>query len=147
MIVRGLSRVEARARGMMMLEKVGLAAKADDFPARLSGGQQQRVAIDRALAMEPEILLFDEPTSALDPELVGEVLDVMQVLARQHTTMVVVTHEMSFAAEVADRVMFMDEGRVVEEATPAAFFGAPREDRSRRFLERILRRSAMLAGR
>ncbi|WP_181702099.1 amino acid ABC transporter ATP-binding protein [Chthonobacter albigriseus] len=142
--VRRMPKAKARELALAHLDRVGLLAKADAYPARLSGGQQQRVAIARALAMEPEILFFDEPTSALDPELVGEVLDVMGALARQHTTMVVVTHEMSFAAEAADRILFMDEGRVVEEATPASFFGNPREERSRRFLDRTLSRYRLL---
>src|SRR5690606_14760466 len=137
---RGATRAEARAQAMEMLATVGLAEKADAYPARLSGGQQQRVAIARALAMKPEILLFDEPTSALDPELVGEVLAVMEALAERHTTMIVVTHEIAFAAEAADRIVFMDEGRIVEEAPADRFFAAPSEDRSWRFLERTMGR-------
>ena len=120
------------------LERVGLADKAGQFPLQLSGGQQQRVAIARALCMEPRIMLFDEPTSALDPEMVREVLDVMKQLAADGMTMVVVTHEVGFAREVADRVVLMDEGVVVEEATPTAFFGAPQQERTRRFLAQIL---------
>jgi polar amino acid transport system ATP-binding protein len=138
--VRGATRAEARSQGIEMLDSVGLADKLDAYPARLSGGQQQRVAIARALAMKPEILLFDEPTSALDPELVGEVLAVMEVLAERHTTMIVVTHEIAFAAAAADRVVFMDEGRIVEEAPAVRFFAAPGEERSWRFLERTIGR-------
>ena len=144
--MRGLPRVQARAKGSRIAGKVGLADKRDVYPAKLSGGQQQRVAIARALAMEPEILLFDEPTSALDPELVGEVLDVMQALAAQHTTMIVVTHEIGFAAEAADRIIFMDQGLIIEEAPPKDFFSNPKESRSRQFLERHLRRNAALAS-
>ena len=127
---------EVRAEAQALLAKVGLAAKADAFPARLSGGQKQRVGIARALAMKPDVLLFDEPTSALDPELVGEVLVVMRELARDGMTMVVVTHEMGFAREVADRIVFMDAGCVVETGTPEQFFGAPRTERARQFLQR-----------
>ncbi len=123
---------------MALLDKVGMADKADSYPVQLSGGQQQRVAIARALAMEPKIMLFDEPTSALDPEMIGEVLEVMVNLAREGMTMVVVTHEMGFAREVADRVIFMDEGAVVEEAPPAVFFDNPRHARTRKFLQQIL---------
>ncbi|WP_334175896.1 amino acid ABC transporter ATP-binding protein [Pseudoxanthobacter sp.] len=141
-IVRGLPRDRAREVADAMLDRVGLAARRDAYPAQLSGGQQQRVAIARALAMEPEILLFDEPTSALDPELVGEVLAVMQDLARRDVTMIVVTHEMGFAANVADRILFMDQGRVVEEASPQVFFSRPATDRARRFLESHLGRAA-----
>ncbi|MDF2619328.1 MAG: ATP-binding cassette protein [Xanthobacteraceae bacterium] len=137
-IVRGLARGEAEARAEAVLSRVGLAARQDAYPAQLSGGQQQRVAIARALAMEPEILLFDEPTSALDPELVGEVLAVMRDLAARDVTMIVVTHEMGFAREVADRVLFMDEGRLVEEAPPGQFFSAPSSARAQRFLDRLL---------
>ena len=144
LIVRGLPQAAARDRASALLDKVGLADKRDVYPARLSGGQQQRVAIARALAMEPEILLFDEPTSALDPELVGEVLDVMKNLALQHTTMIVVTHEIGFAAEAADRIFFMDAGQIVEEAAPGDFFTQPREPRSRQFLERYLSRNAAM---
>jgi polar amino acid transport system ATP-binding protein len=138
--VRGIARPAAKTRGMEMLASVGLADKADVHPARLSGGQQQRVAIVRALAMEPEILLFDEPTSALDPELVGEVLAVMAALAARHTTMIVVTHEIAFAAEAADRVVFMDAGRIVETAPAGRFFSAPAEERSWRFLDQTMGR-------
>jgi polar amino acid transport system ATP-binding protein len=129
-------RDEVRAEAEALLRKVGLAERADYFPARLSGGQKQRVGIARALAMKPELLLFDEPTSALDPELVGEVLVVMRELARDGMTMVVVTHEMAFAREAASRVVFIDHGRVVETGTPEAFFGRPATDRARQFLMR-----------
>lgn len=139
MRVRKLSRADAERRADALLAKVGLADHADKFPSQLSGGQQQRVAIARALAMEPKVLLFDEPTSALDPEMVGEVLDVMQALAKTGVTMVVVTHEMGFARRVADRVVFMEAGRVVETNTPEAFFTAPREERTRLFLDAILK--------
>jgi polar amino acid transport system ATP-binding protein len=145
--VLGLRPADARDRAMAILETVGLAQKANAYPATLSGGQQQRVAIARALAMEPELLLFDEPTSALDPELVGEVLDVIELLAAQRTTMIVVTHEIAFASEAATRVIFMDGGGIVEDASPAAFFNNPKEDRSRRFLDRSLRRYAQIGGR
>jgi polar amino acid transport system ATP-binding protein len=136
--VLGMAPEAARARAMALLEKVGLAAKAGNFPANLSGGQQQRVAIARALAMEPDIMLFDEPTSALDPELTGEVLRTMKQLADESMTMLVVTHEMGFAREVAHRVIFMDEGRVIEEAPSADFFREPRQARSREFLAHML---------
>ena len=136
--VRGMPLAVATAHGMALLEKVGLAHKADAYPAQLSGGQQQRVAIARALAMEPKVLLFDEPTSALDPELVGEVLSTMKALAAEGNTMVVVTHEMSFAREVADRVIFMDAGRIAEEGPPSQVFGAPRGERTRQFLSRLM---------
>jgi len=136
--VKKVSKAEAVKAGKEFLTKVGLGDKLDAFPSQLSGGQQQRVAIARALAMQPKLMLFDEPTSALDPELVGEVLDVMKNLAAEGMTMVVVTHEMGFAREVADRVVFMDEGRVVESASPAAFFQNPREQRTRTFLSKIL---------
>jgi general L-amino acid transport system ATP-binding protein len=138
MRVRGMSRGDAEARARAMLDKVGLAEHADKLPDQLSGGQQQRVAIARALAMEPKVLLFDEPTSALDPEMVGEVLSVMQALAHTGVTMVIVTHEMGFARRVADRVIFMEDGMVVEQAPPEAFFGAPREARTKAFLQAIL---------
>ncbi|WP_274426899.1 amino acid ABC transporter ATP-binding protein [Chelativorans sp. YIM 93263] len=131
------TRAETEERAMEMLERVGLAHKANDFPAALSGGQQQRVAIVRALAMKPEAILFDEPTSALDPETIGEVLAVMKELAREGMTMVVVTHEMGFAREVADRVVFMDKGRIVEIGPPEVIFTSPREDRTKAFLEMI----------
>jgi len=129
---------QAREKAMALLERVGLADKADVYPAQLSGGQKQRIAIVRALAMEPEVMLFDEPTSALDPEMVGEVLDVMRQLALDGMTMVVVTHEMGFAREVGDRVLFMDEGQVVEEGTPEQIFGAPRQARTQDFLRKVL---------
>lgn len=136
--VLGLSKAEAEKTAMYYLEKVGIADKAESYPSQLSGGQQQRVAIARGLAMKPKIMLFDEPTSALDPEMVGEVLDVMRALAREGMTMVVVTHEMGFAREVADRVIFMDQGQIVEEAEPEAFFASPKEERTRTFLSRVL---------
>ena len=129
---------EADARGLQLLERVGLAAQADKFPRQLSGGQQQRVAIARALAMDPVAMLFDEPTSALDPEMVSEVLDVMTSLAHEGMTMMIVTHEMGFARKVADRIVFMDKGRIVEEAPQAQFFDAPASARAREFLARIL---------
>jgi polar amino acid transport system ATP-binding protein len=137
--VRKLRKRDAVAQGRSLLEQVGLADKIDSYPAQLSGGQQQRVAIARALAMKPKLMLFDEPTSALDPELVGEVLDVMKGLAQDfQTTMVVVTHEMGFAREAADRVLMMDDGRIIEEGTPEHFFRAPREERTKQFLSAIL---------
>ncbi len=136
--VRGMPRDEALEMGNALLSRVGLAAKASAYPAQLSGGQQQRVAIARALAMKPALMLFDEPTSALDPEMIGEVLEVMKELAREGMTMIVVTHEMGFAREVADRVVMMDEGRVVEEGTPDAFFANPRHERTKSFLAKIL---------
>ncbi len=138
MKVRGLTREEAEQKAMELLERVGIADQAGKYPAQLSGGQQQRAAIVRALAMDPKIMLFDEPTSALDPEMIGEVLDVMRELARSGMTMLVVTHEMGFARDVADRVIFMDEGRIVEEGTPEEIFSSPREERTRNFLHRIL---------
>src|SRR5262245_24575965 len=136
--VRKLSRAEAERVARALLERVGLRDKAENYPANLSGGQQQRVAIARALAMQPKIMLFDEPTSALDPEMINEVLDVMTGLAREGMTMMCVTHEMGFARRVAHRVVFMDEGQVVEQATPEAFFTAPKSDRGRQFLSKIL---------
>jgi polar amino acid transport system ATP-binding protein len=136
--VRKMKRSEAQEAGRAMLGKVGLGDKLDTYPAQLSGGQQQRVAIARALAMEPKVMLFDEPTSALDPELVGEVLEVMKSLAREGMTMIVVTHEMGFAREVADRVMLMDEGVIIEEGPPAQFFNNPRHERTKLFLSKIL---------
>jgi len=136
--VRGLSWPEAEARAQRLLARVGLESQAGKYPAQLSGGQQQRVGIARALAMEPKVLLFDEPTSALDPEMVGEVLDVMQELAKTGVTMVVVTHEMGFARKVADRVVFMDAGRIVEQGAPAALFDAPSDSRLRNFLNAVL---------
>lgn len=140
-VVLGQSKKIARDKAMLLLQRVGLEDKHDVYPAKLSGGQQQRIAIARALAMEPEILLFDEPTSALDPELVGEVLDVMKVLAAQHTTMIVVTHEIGFANEAADRIVFMDAGLIIEEGKPRDFFTAPKEPRSKQFLERYINRN------
>ncbi|WP_088066737.1 amino acid ABC transporter ATP-binding protein [Gottfriedia luciferensis] len=134
----GQSEKEANETARHYLEKVGILEKAESYPSQLSGGQQQRVAIARGLAMKPDIMLFDEPTSALDPEMIGEVLDVMKTLAREGMTMVVVTHEMGFAKEVADRIVFMDEGRILEEAIPAEFYANPREERARLFLSRIL---------
>ncbi|MGG1658604.1 amino acid ABC transporter ATP-binding protein [Brevibacillus sp. NRS-1366] len=136
--VLGVSQKEADETALYYLEKVGIPEKADMYPTQLSGGQQQRVAIARGLAMRPKIMLFDEPTSALDPETIGEVLDVMKKLAQEGMTMVVVTHEMGFAREVADRIVFMDQGRILEEATPEEFFANPREERARLFLSRIL---------
>ena len=131
-------RAGAEARAMEMLARVGLTDKAKVFPRQLSGGQKQRVAIARALCMKPDIMLFDEPTSALDPEMVGEVLEVMKELARDGMTMVVVTHEMGFAREVADRVLFMDEGRILEEGTPQQFFASPQNPRTQDFLNKVL---------
>jgi polar amino acid transport system ATP-binding protein/general L-amino acid transport system ATP-binding protein len=138
MRVRGLAPEQARELAMQYLERVDIVEQADKFPGQLSGGQQQRVAIARSLCMRPRILLFDEPTSALDPEMIQEVLGVMEGLAREGMTMLCVTHEMGFARRVADRVVFMDQGRVVEEAPPQTFFSAPRSERCRSFLERIL---------
>jgi len=135
--LRGLNKAQAREQAMALLERVGLAHKAHAFATELSGGQQQRVAIARALAMEPPLMLFDEPTSALDPEMVGEVLIVMKSLAKDGMTMVVVTHEMGFARDVADRVLFMDVGRVLERATPHEFFNAPEHPRAQQFLSDI----------
>jgi polar amino acid transport system ATP-binding protein len=135
--LRGLTPAQARERALALLDRVGLAGKAAAYPAELSGGQQQRVAIARALAMQPPLMLFDEPTSALDPEMVGEVLLVMRGLARDGMTMVCVTHEMGFAREVADRVLFMDEGRVLERATPEEFFNRPQHPRAQQFLADI----------
>ncbi|MET7947562.1 amino acid ABC transporter ATP-binding protein [Micromonospora sp. NPDC005324] len=136
--VRRIPRSEARQQAMALLERVGIADKADHHPAQLSGGQQQRAAIARALAMQPKVLLFDEPTSALDPEMVNEVLDVMVSLAAEGMTMIVVTHEMGFARRAADRVVFMDDGRIVESGAPDDFFAAPRTERARDFLSKIL---------
>ncbi len=136
--VRKQSRKEAEQNARYLLEKVGIPEKAEQHPAQLSGGQQQRVAIARALAMQPKIMLFDEPTSALDPEMINEVLDVMVNLAKEGMTMVVVTHEMGFAKKVAHRIIFMDEGRIVEEAGPQTFFAQPKEERTRIFLSKIL---------
>ncbi|MDG4555586.1 MAG: amino acid ABC transporter ATP-binding protein [Candidatus Competibacter sp.] len=137
-VVRKRKAGEANERAMALLTKVGIAEKANEYPSRLSGGQQQRVAIARALAMDPKVMLFDEPTSALDPEMVGEVLDVMKQLAREGMTMAVVTHEMGFAREVAQRVLFMDAGRILEDAPPAQFFTAPQEPRAQAFLKQVL---------
>jgi polar amino acid transport system ATP-binding protein len=136
--VKGISREESRARGRELLDRVGLGDKHDAYPAQLSGGQQQRVAIARALAMEPKLMLFDEPTSALDPELVGDVLEVMRGLAADGMTMVVVTHEMGFAREVADTVVFMDGGVVVEAGAPGEVLANPRHERTRAFLSKVL---------
>jgi glutamate transport system ATP-binding protein len=136
--VRRLKRAAARERAMALLDRVGVANQAHKYPAQLSGGQQQRVAIARALAMDPKVMLFDEPTSALDPEMINEVLDVMQSLAEQGMTMIVVTHEMGFARRAANRVVFMSDGEIVEEAPPDDFFGNPRSERARDFLSKIL---------
>jgi polar amino acid transport system ATP-binding protein len=136
--VRRLPRAEAARIAMELLKKVDIPDKAGAYPAQLSGGQQQRVAIARALAMQPKIMLFDEPTSALDPEMINEVLDVMVALAREGMTMIVVTHEMGFARKVADRIVFMDEGRIVEGAAPEPFFARPQHERTRMFLSKIL---------
>jgi len=138
LIVRKRSKADAHDNAMRLLEKVGITDKAQVYPDQLSGGQQQRVAIARALAMDPKIMLFDEPTSALDPEMIGEVLDVMKTLAREGMTMVVVTHEMGFAKEVADRIIFMDQGAVVEVGTPEHFFTNPESERTKLFLSQIL---------
>ena len=137
--VRGLSREAARALAEQLLAKVGIPEKADEMPARLSGGQQQRVAIARALAMEPKIMLFDEPTSALDAEMIREVLDVMRELAREGMTMMVVTHEIGFAREASDRVVFMDGGRIIEDTPTAQFFAGAKEERARQFLSKVIR--------
>jgi general L-amino acid transport system ATP-binding protein len=136
--VRGIAKAEAEARARQLLERVGLGAHMEKFPDQLSGGQQQRVAIARALAMEPAVLLFDEPTSALDPEMVGEVLDVMQSLAKTGVTMLVVTHEMGFARRVADRVVFMESGQIIEQNAPDALFDTPKTDRAKLFLSSIM---------
>ena len=138
--VRGLDPGQARAMAMELLTKVGLPEKADEYPSKLSGGQQQRVAIARALAMNPKVMLFDEPTSALDPELISEVLDVMKGLAKDGMTMVVVTHEMGFAREVADKVVFMDNGEIIDQAPTEQFFNSPGHERTRQFFSKILRR-------
>ncbi|MDT8861694.1 amino acid ABC transporter ATP-binding protein [Alkalihalobacillus sp. MEB130] len=138
MTVKGISKLEATERAETLLKKVGLLEKRDEYPSRLSGGQKQRVAIARALAMEPEVMLFDEPTSALDPEMVKEVLAVMKDLATSGMTMVIVTHEMGFAREVADRVLFLDQGILMEDAPPSEFFHAPQSDRAKEFLEKVL---------
>lgn len=141
--VKKLPRKEADAKGLKTLDKVGLGDKANQYPSNLSGGQQQRVAIARALALEPKVVLFDEPTSALDPELVGEVLNVMKQLAAEDVTMVVVTHEMGFAAEVADRIIFMDKARIVESGPPARIFRSPNSDRLKAFLSTWVDRNAI----
>jgi polar amino acid transport system ATP-binding protein len=138
-VVRKRSANAAREKADALLQKVGISEKANAYPDQLSGGQQQRVAIARALAMDPKVMLFDEPTSALDPEMIGEVLDVMKTLAKEGMTMVVVTHEMGFAREVADRVVFMDAGAVVETGTPEHFFSNPTHDRTKLFLSQILK--------
>ena len=137
-VVRKRSKAEAAEKAMSLLRKVGISEKATNYPGQLSGGQQQRVAIARSLAMDPKIMLFDEPTSALDPEMIGEVLDVMKTLAREGMTMVVVTHEMGFAREVADRVIFMDFGAIIEEGTPEHFFTNPSHERTKLFMSQIL---------
>jgi polar amino acid transport system ATP-binding protein len=145
MMVRKLPKAEARERGRLLLEKVGLQDKIDAYPSKLSGGQQQRVAIARALAMQPKIMLFDEATSALDPELVGEVLTVIRQLAEEGMTMVIVSHEMLFVREVADRIVFMDEGLIVEEGDPPAIFSSPRTERLRTYLRRFSYNEAVVA--
>ena len=137
-LLKKMTKAEAVKRGQELLERVNLAEKADAYPAQLSGGQKQRVAIARALAMDPEIMLFDEPTSALDPEMVGEVLDVMKNLARSGMTMVIVTHEMGFAREVASRVLFIDQGKVMESGTPEEVFNDPKNERTKLFLSKVL---------
>ena len=137
-VVRKRSKAQAKEKTLALLDKVGISDKAQVYPDQLSGGQQQRVAIARALAMDPKVMLFDEPTSALDPEMIGEVLDVMKTLAKEGMTMVVVTHEMGFAREVADKVIFMDEGAIVEVGTPEHFFKNPEHDRTKLFLSQIL---------
>ena len=136
--VRGIDRKEAEKKALELLARVGLRDKADGYPSSLSGGQKQRVAIARALAMNPKIILFDEPTSALDPEMVGEVLDVMKGLTHGGMTLVIVTHEMGFAKEVADRVLFMDEGYIIEQGTPDEIFSHPKEERTKNFLSKVL---------
>ena len=137
-VVRKRGKAEREAKARALLAKVGIGQKADEYPSRLSGGQQQRVAIARALCMDPKVMLFDEPTSALDPEMVGEVLDVMKTLAVEGMTMVCVTHEMGFAREVADRVLFFDHGKLLEDAAPAEFFAQPRDARAQSFLRQVL---------
>ena len=138
MKVKGMSKADSEARALELLKRVGIPEQAFKYPSELSGGQQQRVAIARALAMDPKIMLFDEPTSALDPEMIKEVLDVMVDLAKEDVTMIVVTHEMGFAKEVADRVILFDEGLLIEENTPDEFFDNPKHDRTKLFLEQIL---------
>ncbi len=137
-LVKGMDQKAAEAKAEKLLDRVGLLDKKDSYPNQLSGGQKQRIAIVRALAMEPQVMLFDEPTSALDPEMVGEVLDVMQQLAKDGMTMVVVTHEMGFAREVGDRILFLDEGYLLEEGTPEEVFGNPKEARTKEFLDKVL---------
>ncbi|MCI8542823.1 MAG: amino acid ABC transporter ATP-binding protein [Lachnospiraceae bacterium] len=144
-VARKVPKSEAREAGLRALQKVGMADRADAYPHQLSGGQQQRVAIARAIVTEPEVIFFDEPTSALDPELVGEVLGVMRNLASEGRTMLIVTHEMQFARNVANHVVFMDDGAVVEEGPPEEIFGAPREERTRKFLQSIMNREAPAA--
>jgi len=136
--VRHITKAEAEDTARKLLARVGLADKADAYPSQLSGGQQQRVAIARALAMKPKVMLFDEPTSALDPEMVGEVLDVMRKLAEEGMTMVIVTHEMGFAREVGDRLLFVDDGRIIEQGDPKEVFEHPQEERTRLFLSKVL---------
>ena len=136
--VKGLTRAEAEKKAYSLLEKVGLSEKANVYPSSLSGGQKQRIAIARALAMEPDVMLFDEPTSALDPEMVGEVLNVMKDLAKEGMTMVVVTHEMGFAREVGDRILFMDDGKILEEGKPEEIFSNPKNTRTKDFLSKVL---------
>ena len=137
-VVRKRGKAEREAKARALLDKVGIGQKANEYPSRLSGGQQQRVAIARALAMEPKVMLFDEPTSALDPEMVGEVLDVMKTLAREGMTMVCVTHEMGFAREVANRVLFFDHGKLLEDSAPEDFFNSPKDLRAQAFLRQVL---------
>ena len=136
--IKGMSQSDAQEKALELLAKVGLADRADAYPSQLSGGQKQRIAIVRSLMMDPEVMLFDEPTSALDPEMIGEVLDVMKRLAADGMTMVVVTHEMGFAREVGDRVLFMDEGIIMEQGTPAEVFGNPQNPRTQDFLKKVL---------
>ena len=137
-MLKKMTQAQAEAKAMELLDRVGLADRANSYPNQLSGGQKQRVAIVRALCMEPDVMLFDEPTSALDPEMVGEVLDVMKQLAKQGMTMVVVTHEMGFAREVSNRVIFLDDGQIAEEGTPQEIFGAPKCKRLQSFLAKVL---------
>ena len=137
-VVRKRGKAEREAKARELLEKVGIGQKANEYPSRLSGGQQQRVAIARALAMDPKVMLFDEPTSALDPEMVGEVLDVMKTLAQEGMTMVCVTHEMGFAREVANRVLFFDHGKLLEDSAPEDFFNSPKDLRAQAFLRQVL---------
>ena len=141
MQVHGIPQKQAEAQAMELLARFGLAADADKRPAQLSGGQQQRIAIARALAIQPKVVLFDEPTSALDPELVQEVLQVIRNVSKEHNTMIIVTHELEFARDVADRVIFMDDGRIVEENTASEFFKSPKEERTKKFLEKFMQQS------